>query len=235
MKRVFIICLVAVIAACSSKKEGNMVVQGTIKGLQKGTLYLQKMNDSVLFNVDSVSLYGKEVFKLSDDVNSPEMYFLTFDGNTTEKRIMFFGEQGIITINDNVEKFGVNPTIEGSENQKIMNDYFKVTTRFQDQRLDLIEQDLTARKDKDVTKVAKIQKKSDNLIKRRYLFAANYAINNADYEASPYIALTDLVDANIKLLDTIHVSLSPKIKASLYGKKLTKFISEIKENEKEVN
>ncbi|MDT7832940.1 DUF4369 domain-containing protein [Flavobacteriaceae bacterium S356] len=233
MKRVFILGLIAIITACSSKKEGNMVVQGTIKGLQKGTLYLQKMNDSVLFNVDSISLYGKEIFKMSDDVSSPEMYFLTFDGNTTEKRIMFFGEQGIITINDDVEKFGVNPTIEGSDNQKIMNDYFKITKRFQEQYLDLIEQDLTAQKDKNISKISEIKKKSDNLTKRRYLFATNYAINNGDYEASPYIALTDLVDANIKLLDTIHVSLSPKIKESLYGKKLTKFIAEIKDSEKE--
>jgi hypothetical protein len=232
MKRVFIICLVAVIAACSSKKEGNMIVQGTIKGLQKGTLYLQKMNDSVLFNVDSVTLFGKDMFTLSDNVDSPEMYFLTFDGNTTEKRIMFFGEQGIITINDNVEKFGVKPIVEGSKNQKIMDDYFKMMTKFQNKRLDLIEENLRAQKDKDAKKVAEIQKKSDNLIKRRYLFATNYAINNADTEASPYIALTDLVDANIKLLDTIHVSLSPKVKTSLYGKKLTKFIEDIKKNEK---
>lgn len=232
MKRVFTLCLVIILAACSSKKEGNMIVQGTIKGLQKGTLYLQKMNDSVLFNVDSVSLFGKDIFKLSDNVDSPEMYFLTFDGNTTEKRIMFFGEQGIITINDDVEKFGVNPSVEGSKNQKIMDDYFKVTRRFQSQRLDLIEQDLTARKSNDATKVAEIQKKSDNLIKRRYLFATNYAVNNGKYEASPYIALTDLVDANIKLLDTIHNSLSVEIKNSLYGKKLTKFINDIKEKEK---
>lgn len=233
MKRAFILSLLVITAACSSKKEGNMIVQGTIKGLQKGTLYLQKMNDSVLFDVDSVTLFGKEMFKLSDDVSSPEMYFLTFDGNTTEKRIMFFGEQGVITINDDVEKFGINPTIDGSENQRIMNDYFKVTKRFQEQYLDLVEEDFTAQKDKNTSKIAEIKKKSENLTKRRYLFAANYAINNANYEASPYIALTDLVDANIKLLDTIHVSLTPKIKESLYGKKLTKFIAEIKENEKQ--
>ncbi|MFY0603413.1 MAG: DUF4369 domain-containing protein [Flavobacteriaceae bacterium] len=232
MKKIFIICLLIVIAACTSKKEGNMVVQGTIKGLQKGTLYLQKMNDSVLFNVDSVTLFGKDIFKLTDDVDSPEMYFLTFDGNTTEKRIMFFGEQGIITINDDVEKFGVNPKVEGSENQKIMDTYFKMISKFQDKNLDLIEEDLVAQKSKDVSKVQEIQKKSENLLKRRYLFATNYAMNNGDYEASPYIALTDLVDANIKLLDTIHNSLSPKIKESLYGKKLTKFINDIKKNEK---
>jgi len=31
------------IVACATEKEGNMVVQGKIEGLKKGTLYLQKM------------------------------------------------------------------------------------------------------------------------------------------------------------------------------------------------
>ncbi len=209
-----------------------MIVQGTIKRLQKGTLYLQKMNDSILFSVDSVTIYGKDMFKLSDNVDSPEMYFLTFDGNTTEKRIMFFGEQGTITINDHIEKFGLSPVITSSENQKVMDDYFKMTTQFQNKRLSLIEEDFLARKEKDTQKIIEIQEKSMNLIKRRYLFATNYAINNAHYEAAPYIALTDLADANTKLLDTIHSSLSPEIKQSMYGKKLTRFIKRIKENER---
>lgn len=231
MKRFFLLFLIVTACSCSSKKEGNMVVQGTIKGLQKGTLYLQKMNDSVLFSVDSVTLFGKDMFTLTDNVDSPEMYFLTFDGNTTEKRIMFFGEQGIITINDNVEKFGINPKIEGSENQKIMDDYNKMMQRLQHKNLDLMKENFEAQRDENTEKIAEIQQQSESLLKRKYLFAVNYAVNNAAYEAAPYIALTDLVDANIKLLDTIHNSLSSKVKESLYGKKLTRFIQEIKASE----
>ena len=70
-----------------------MIVQGQIKGLKKGTLYLQKMKDTLLVSVDSVALLGKDTFTLTDNVDSPVLYYLTFDGNTTDKRILFFGEK----------------------------------------------------------------------------------------------------------------------------------------------
>jgi len=44
--------------------------------------------------------------------------------------------------------------------------------------------------------------------------------------------LSDLFNANIKLLDTINNSLSKKVKASKYGKELANFIAGIKKDEK---
>ena len=112
MKKIIILIAVTILmTACSSKKEGNMIVKGQIKGLKKGTLYLQKMKDTLLVSVDSIDLLGNDKFILTDDVTSPELYYLTFDGNTTNKRILFFGEKGIITINDKVTQFGFNPKI----------------------------------------------------------------------------------------------------------------------------
>ena len=46
------------------------------------------------------------------------------------------------------------------------------------------------------------------------LYTTNFAITNGKYEVAPYIALTDLVDANLSLLDTINKSLSPEVKQS---------------------
>ncbi|MDG1743197.1 MAG: DUF4369 domain-containing protein [Polaribacter sp.] len=74
------------------------------------------MKDTLLVSVDSIDLLGNDKFILTDDVTSPELYYLTFDGNTTNKRILFFGEKGIITINDKVTQFGFNPKISGSKN-----------------------------------------------------------------------------------------------------------------------
>ena len=77
----------------------KLVVKGHIKGLKKGTLYLQKMNDTALVSIDSMSVYGDGNFTLTDNVDSPVMYYLTFDGNATDKRILFFGNQGTISEN----------------------------------------------------------------------------------------------------------------------------------------
>ncbi len=225
--------LSTLIFACTTKKEGNMIVKGTIKGLKKGTLYLQKMKDTLLVTVDSTSLLGKNTFVLSDNVDSPVMYYLTFNGNTKDKQLLFFGEKGEITINDKLEEFGFNPDIKGSKNQEVMDNFNKVFKRFSNQRLELIKQDVEARQNKDEGLVEKIDNDYKKMIRRKFLYATNYAIANGDSEAAPYIALTQLYNANIKLLDTINKSLSEKVKNSLYGKQLTKFIGDIKRKEEE--
>ena len=53
-------------------------------------------------------------------------------------------------------------------------------------------------------------------------------MNHKDSEVSPYLALTQIYDANVKWLDTINNSLTPKVKASKYGKELQRFIDDIK-------
>ncbi len=231
MKKIIAICLLIIVAACSSEKEGNMKVQGQIKGLKKGTLYLQKMKDSILVSVDSVALLGKDTFLLTDTLEDPVMYYLTFDGNTTDKRILFFGEKGVITINDQIEKFGIAPKISGSKNQEVLDKYYTISRQFRGEQLDLIKESFEAQQNKDEEKIAAILNTSEGLLKRRYLYTTNFVLNHRDFEAAPYIALTELVDANIKLLDTVNNSLSDKVKRSTYGKRFQKFISEIKESE----
>lgn len=232
MKKVFAVCLLVLIVACSGeKKQGNMVVQGQIKGLKKGTLYLQKLVDTLVVSVDSVSVLGEDSFTLTDDVASPEMYYLTFDANTSQQKIMFFAEPGTITITDNVSNFGVNTKIEGSENQKVYDEYKKMTSRFQGKQLDLLEANFNAQKEKDVKTSDSLRLVSENLVKRRYIYTIQFALRHPDSEVTPYIALADLPNANVKFLDSINNTLSDKVKNSLYGKKFSEFISNIKTSE----
>ena len=232
MKKLIAICAFSILAfACSSKKEGNMIVKGQIKGLKKGTLYLQKMKDTVLVSVDSIKLFGDDKFTLADNVTSPEMYYITFDGNTIDKSLMFFGEKGNITINDNVEEFGFKPEIEGSKNQKVMDKFRDIDSQFKDQRLGFIQKNLEAHQAKDEELLKQLDADYQKMLRRRFLFSTNFAISNADSEAAPYIALSELFNANIQLLDTINNSLTDKVKKSNYGKRLQKFVSNIKSKE----
>ncbi|MGK0412160.1 MAG: hypothetical protein ACJA1B_000350 [Polaribacter sp.] len=232
MKKILSILLLSVVLySCSSKKEGNMIVQGQIKGLKKGKLYLQKMVDTVLVSVDSIALLGNDTFTLTDNVDSPVLYYLTFDGNTTDKRILFFGEEGIITINDHVDKFGVQPIITGSKNQEVLDKYNVIGRRFQSDRLDFIKKDFDAKRAKDDDLVQKLEKDYKKMVRRRVLFTTNFAITNSDLEVAPYIALTEMYDASLKMLDTVNNSLSPKAKNSFYGKRFQEYLDNIKKAE----
>jgi len=231
MKKVLVVCLLLLIVACSQEKElGNMVVQGKIKGLKKGTLYLQKMRDTVVVSVDSIRLFGEDTFTLTDNITSSEMYFLNLDQN--QSTLSFFGEEGTITINDQIEKFGVAPLIKGSNNQNIMEKYKKIATKFQGKQLDLLAANIQAQKENDLETSQTLRKQAEKQNLKKYIYTINFALNNADTEAAAYITLTELVNANIKYLDSINNSLSEKVQQSYYGKKLAKFVSTIKETEK---
>lgn len=222
--------LFALLASCNSKKSGNMVVNGTIEGLKKGTIYLQKVKDSALFAVDSVQLDGNSTFILSDDIAEPEVYFLTLDKKEDEK-IAFFGEKGEIFINSKLEKLATSVKISGSKNQEILNSYYEMLQKFRGKELDFFKSKFEAQQSKNDTLFLNLQKEEANLIKRKYYYTTNFAIQNKDNEVGPYIALTELYNANIKLLDTVNNSLSAEMKSSKYGKKLNEFIKTIKENE----
>jgi hypothetical protein len=233
MKKLLIISLVLLIAACSAPNKGEkMLVNVQIKGLKKGKLYLQKIeNDTILKTIDSVIVLGNNQFTMTANITEPEMFYLTFDGNTTNKYITFFADKGTVTITDDVDKFGFNPTITGSKNQDVLNEYTKISRRFNLQNLDLIKLKFLAQKENNTDSIAIINKLHKNLLRRRYLVTVNYALNNKDKHVAPYLALTELVNANVKLLDTINNSLTTEVKNSLYGKKLNAFIADIKKAE----
>jgi hypothetical protein len=231
MKKILVIGLLLLIVACSKEKElGNMVVQGKIKGVKKGTLYLKKMRDTLIVSVDSIRLFGKDSFTLSDNITSPEMYFLSLDQN--QSTLSFFGEEGNITVNDQIEKFGISPRIEGSNNQKILEKYKEVANKFQDKQLDLLAANMQAQIDSDIETSQSLRKQAEKQNLKKYIFTINFALNNSDTEAAAYITLTELVNANVKYLDSINNSLTKKVKQSYYGEKLAEFIKNIKETEK---
>jgi hypothetical protein len=221
--------VIAMTAACSREADNTMYVKGTIKGLKKGTLYLQKQMDSLIVSVDSAFVDGTDTFMLQDEIESPEMYYLTL--GTGDKKIAFFGERDTVYVSSNLEKFAIKAKVTGSENQALLDKYYDMAKKFNDQNLDLIKEEFEARKKGSQDSIAEVEKKMNNWTRRRYLYTTNFAINNGSYEVSPYIALTELADANVALLDTINSSLSDEVRASKYGKQLNRFIQGIKENQ----
>lgn len=232
MKRILLASLVLLaVYSCGNKKMGSMKVNVQVKGLKKGTVYLQKVVDTLIVTADSVNVNGTDTFILTDDVESPEMYYITMAN--TAKKILFFGEKGTIKVSTTLDKFALDAKITGSKTQKLLDKYKKMIQKFNDKQLDLIQLNFKAQQTKNKQQLDSIDKASKSIIKRRYLYATNFAVTHAKSVVAPYIALSDLYNANISLLDTINNSLSKKVKASKYGKQLAKFITEIKKEEEE--
>lgn len=225
--------LILLCVACSSKSD-NFVVSGTVKGLQKGTLLLQKLDDTLLVTVDSVMIEGNSNFRFENHIDNPEIYYLYVrlkNGSLMDDRISFFAEEGEMTINTNLEKFGSSARISGSKNDSLLRQYDKLKQRYVAQNLDLVEERLKLKAGKDDSLISVIKEKQHKLLSNKYLGTINFAMNHKEYEVAPYLILSEAYNANIKYLDTVYNTLEPKIKDSKYGKELESFIKNRKEND----
>ena len=151
--------------------------------------------------------------------------------NSMDNNILFFAEPGIINIETNLDSYITSAKISGSKNHDKYEEYQKINARFRDENLDMIQQKFLAMKKGNAKVLDSLNAKQDNNTRRKYLFATNFAINNNDFEVSPYIALSEIYDINIKYLDTIQKSMTPKVAKSLYGIKLTEYVGKIKKQQ----
>jgi hypothetical protein len=220
-----------ILASCENKPETNLQITGVVKGLQKGTLYLKKMGDSSFITLDSMKIDGKSEFESAIDLKSPEMLYLFLDRGETKSgddNLMFFAEPGKINIATDLEYFYSKALITGSKNNELYENYKKITSKYNEQQLELTVAKINALKSKQMDLIASIEEKSNAITKRKYLYAINFAVTNKDYEVAPYIALSEINDATVKYLDTIQKSMSPKVAKSRYGVLLSKYVGERK-------
>ncbi|MFV5695001.1 DUF4369 domain-containing protein [Flavobacterium sp. LB3P122] len=220
------------LSSCNEKdSKTNLHITGNIKGLKKGTLYIQRVVDTTLVAIDTINIDGNSAFESDLELKSPEMLYLFLDrgvSNSMDNNLSFFAEPGKITIETSLDSYLSSAKIKGSKNNDLLQEYKKINSRFTDENLTLIEKKFNAIKSNNPKTLDSLNAKQDSNTKRKYLFATNFAINNRNYEVAPYIALSEIYDINIKYLDTIQKSMSPKVAQSLYGKKLTKYVADIK-------
>jgi len=235
-KSVIALLSILFLVSCTEKKATkSFVLHGNIKGLKKGTLYIQRIKDTVFVPIDTIKINGDSHFTSEFDLQSPEMLYLFLDRgvtNSLDNNINFFAEKGTMNIETSLDFFTADARITGSKNQELYDEYKKVVSRYVDRDLTLIQEKFKAYKAKNMDEVAKISEEQDGILKRKYLYTTNFAVNHADYEVAPYVALAEIYDINLKYLDTIQKSMTPKVSKSLYGKKLIDFIAERKKAEK---
>lgn len=229
LKYLVAVALLFLITACNT--DSDFTLTGNVSGLKKGTLYLQKVEDTTLINIDSVVIKGDPTFKFQTQLKEPQILYLTLekvDRSDYDDRITLFAEPGEMTITTSLKSFEGQAAITGSENQLKMDEYKKIILKYNDQNLDLIKKSVMAQKNEMEDSIIIYDKKLQNLIKRKYLYTVNFAINNKNLEIAPFLAVSEIFDANVKYLDTIYKSLEPNIRRSKYGKTLKDFIKERK-------
>jgi len=216
-----ILCL---IVSCAGETEKTMTVNGTIKGLKKGTLYLQHVKDTTLVTVDSLEIEGDGNFTFKTELESPELFYLYLikkDNNDVNDRISFFAEPGLITVKTNWNTFATKAEITGSKSHEKLQEYQKIMSRNNLRSLELIQMSANQNAEYNEQELDSITLLNNRQIQRNYVFAINFAINNKDSYIAPYIAVKEIPEANIIYLDSIASVLPEAVSNSKYGKELT--------------
>ena len=113
--------IIALLGSCSAPKK-DMQVTVEVKDLKKGTLYLERVQDSALVAVDSIFLSREEAVVLQADLDHPELFYILLDRNQTDdidNRIPFFGQAGEVSIQTPLDDYVTKAEVSGSPTQEI--------------------------------------------------------------------------------------------------------------------
>lgn len=237
MKKI-VLAVIAVITLIACKEEvnsdANVHITGDVKGLSKGKLYVQRIQDSTLIILDSILINGNSKFESHINLESPEMLYLFLDRgqtNSIDNNLPFFAEPGNIKIETTLQHFFADAKIIGSKNHDLWKKFDSINKKFVNQNLSLM-----AKRFKNDLKPSQktadsIENEYHKLLKRKYRYTAHFAITHADKEIAPYLALSEISNINIPYLDTIQKSMTPDVAKSKYGKMLSEYVKERKEIE----
>lgn len=222
-----VLSVLFLLSSCTSDTENTMTLTGTVKGLKKGILHFQHVRDTALVTIDSLEIDGDGNFTFKTEVESPELFYLYLDkkdNNDINDRITFFGEPGNINIQTNWNTFDTNAKITGSESHTKLEEYRKVMSGINKRSLELMQISVQSENPLLQSELDSIEQVTNANVKRGYLYAINFALNNNDSYIAPYIALKEIPDANKKYLDSIFSVLSPEVANSRYGRELQQYL-----------
>ncbi len=224
MKHLLVLIAALLLLSCETEPKYDFTLKGYVKGLKKGTVYLQRQKDTLMETIDSLEINGGPNFELHAQIEEPELLFLKLDKNDNDEgSIVFFAEKGLVEINSTLKNFNYDATIKGSKQQETLEEYLLMMSKFSDKNLELIQESLEASKRKDTT--FSFQDNYNKLLKRKYLYTINFAVNHPNSAVSPYLAVSEIPNTSVKFLEEIYDALTEDIKASKYGKQLDKMIA----------
>jgi hypothetical protein len=230
MKKILFVGFIGLLLFSCSRNETTMVVSGNIDGLKKGWLYLQKVEDSVLTNIDSLEIRGDGNFTFENEIEHPELFYLYLDkadNNDINDRITFFGEKGNISITTSWNQFEADAKIVGSKNHKDFSEYIEMMSNFNKRDLELAQ---AAFSETDSLKTDSIEILAERNYVSRYRYLLNFGLTHPSSHVTPYIAITDGLEANPVYLDSIYNILPDSISSSKYGRILAKMVNNNAEN-----
>lgn len=222
-KYILIIVAGVLMTACQQNKGLNLQVK--VDGLKKGTLYIESIQDTVLVQLDSIEVRGNKQIEFDVALDQPQMLYLHLDKNDENAfndRLLFFAEQGQMSIRSTREAFENDAQVKGSNTDSIYRIYQEVLTSFSKRDIELLQLSI----DPDyATKIDSISTLAASNERRKFLYVLNFALNQNNSILAPYSIVYDGDGLAPKWKDSVYQSLTDDIKNSPMGESLKALLS----------
>ncbi len=217
-----ILCLI--LASCNGRKESQYVVSGTMKGVDTGMIYLQKMDSVSWVNVDSAVLKKSE-FEFKGSVVVPEKYKLVVKGQHFS--FPFFLENSDIKLVVHADSTG-KIEVTGSATQDLFNQFVAKSDSMQEKMKILDQEYSKADSTGDTALVKKLEAQFDAIDRDIKDMIVNFAKAHGKSVVSPYLILQNSYRFELPELESIAVSFDTNINASMYAQAVKKRIGILK-------
>ena len=220
MKKLVSLILIGFIFSCSE----NPKLKLKVKGLKKGTVYIETFKDTAYTLLDSMYFYNTEIQEKDLRVEYPTLVRLKLESDKYKSPyVEFFYNNGNVEAESTLKNFITDFEVKGDSLTTDIKDYQKIIKKFNNQKLDLIAEKLNILTKKDtINTIEFIDENLNKLERRKGLFIINFCLNKNDKAYTPLIAYTEINYITKKYIDSIYSNLTDNVKESHFGVLLRK-------------
>jgi peroxiredoxin len=213
MKKIMLILAVAVIlASCTGRNKNQFAINGNVKGIDSGMVYLQKTEGGNWIKLDSTNIKeGKFTFK--GNLAAPELLYLTFSAN--QLNFPFFVENSEIDVTvyaDSLDKSVVN----GSETNVIYKNYLGQKDVLDKKMDNLYGEYKKAREANDTSLMNKLDAGQNDLDKEMKKLVVDFVKANNKSVVAPYLIIRNSWQFELPELEEISATFDTSLKVSGY-------------------
>ncbi|MBP8849065.1 MAG: redoxin domain-containing protein [Breznakibacter sp.] len=197
-KFIYTILTIALVASCAPKD--GYVVEGKIKGLEKGELYVKTLSGRDVTTIDTVQIEDGE-FEFEGKVDEPQIHLLFINGKPSP--IVFFIENSAIKIKADIDSLE-EATIKGSK-ANIPWAKFNSEMPLKRESQTLKEEFLKAKESNNIAKMNELRDQYNEMVEKQNNYFKSFVLANTNNYVGAYLAVSymrQLELADIKSLLT---------------------------------
>lgn len=215
-----IIVFAFAVVSCGMAKD-EFSIKGSISGVDKGKVYLQKIVNGQPKNIDSVDVTNGS-FSFKGKITTPDVRLLRL--NEQEYFAQFFLDNSSITIKAKKDSLR-NTKISGSPTQDIFQIYINEMEKLNKDIMTLQGKFQNAMATGNTNEAEKAKIDYQAMVDNNKIFTKNFVKEHANSVVSPYITLLQLVEqVDVAELESIAANFAPEISNSEYVIKLKEII-----------